>query len=80
MFRFIKIGNLHNHNRGINMVGINVRDGEPIDRALKRFKQKCQHAGIQKDVKRISFYQKPSERKKMAQNIARRKYKKLTTG
>jgi small subunit ribosomal protein S21 len=58
------------------MIGIHVRDGEPIDRALKRFKQKCQHAGIQKEVKRKSFYLKPSERRKMARNSSRRRYKK----
>jgi small subunit ribosomal protein S21 len=59
------------------MVGISVRDGEPIERALKRFKQKLQQAGMHKELKRTSFYLKPSERKKIAKNMARRRQRKL---
>jgi small subunit ribosomal protein S21 len=59
------------------MIGIHVRNGESIDKALKRFKQKCQQAGMHRDVKRASFYLKPSEKKKIARNMARRRYKKL---
>lgn len=59
------------------MIVVNVRDGESIDKALRRFKQSCQRAGLQKDIKKRSFYMKPSERKKIAKNIAMKKYKKL---
>ena len=59
------------------MIGIKVRDGEPIDRALKRFKQKCQQSGIQKELKRSSFYLKPSEKKKIDRNMAKRRYRNL---
>ncbi len=58
------------------MIVVNVRKGEPIDKALKRFKQSCQRAGIQRDLKKSSFYLKPSERKKIAKNLAKRRYKK----
>lgn len=59
------------------MIIVNVKKGESIDRALKRFKQQCQRAGIHRDVKRSSYYLKPSERKKIAKSQARRRYRKL---
>ncbi len=59
------------------MISISVKQGESIDRALRRFKQRCQRAGIHRDVKKSSFYIKPSEKKKLAKNLARKKYKKL---
>ena len=52
-----------------------VREGEPIDRALKRFKQKCQRAGIHRDARRASYYQKPSEKRKEAKKQAVRRAK-----
>jgi len=59
------------------MIVVTVKDGESIDRALKRFKQRCQRAGIHRDVKRASFYLKPSEKKKLAKNLARKRYRKM---
>ena len=59
------------------MISVNVREGESLDRALRRFKQRCQRAGIQRDLKRSSFYIKPSERKKLAKNLAKKRYKKF---
>jgi small subunit ribosomal protein S21 len=41
-----------------------VRDGEPVEKALRRFKKKVEAAGILKDVRRREFYLKPSIRKK----------------
>ncbi|MCH9007611.1 MAG: 30S ribosomal protein S21 [Calditrichaeota bacterium] len=59
------------------MVIITVRDGESIDRALRRFKQRCQRAGIHRDVKRASFYLKPSEKKKLAKSLAKKRQKRF---
>lgn len=52
-----------------------VREGESIDRALRRFKLKCQRAGIQRDVKRSSYYIKPSEKRKAAKKQAIKRLK-----
>jgi len=52
---------------------INVEDGEPIDRALKRFKKECQKSGIPAEVRRREFYEKPSVRRKRKEEAARRK-------
>ena len=46
------------------MTKIIVKDGEPLERALKRFKKKVEAAGIIKDVRRREHYLKPSIRKK----------------
>ncbi|MFQ5651941.1 MAG: 30S ribosomal protein S21 [bacterium] len=61
------------------MIIVNLKEGESIDRALKRFKQRCQRAGIHRDLKRSSFYLKPSEKKKIAKNLARKRHRKALT-
>ncbi len=58
------------------MIVVNVKKGESIDRALKRFKQQCQKAGVLKDFKKSNYYLKPSEKKKIARNQARRRLRK----
>ena len=46
------------------MTKVIVKEGEPLERALKRFKKKVEAAGIIKDVRRREHYLKPSIRKK----------------
>ena len=48
------------------MVGIQLRVGESIDGALRRFKRKCLYAGVIRDAKKSRYYIKPSDKKKMA--------------
>ena len=48
------------------MVSVKVKNDEPFERALRRFKKKWEKAGILKDVKSRTFYLKPSEQKKLA--------------
>ena len=47
-------------------VSVKVKNDEPFERALRRFKKKWEKAGILKDVKSRTFYLKPSEQKKLA--------------
>lgn len=47
------------------MVGIIIGDNESIDRAIKRFKKKYERSGILKEVKKRSFFVKPSVKKRM---------------
>jgi small subunit ribosomal protein S21 len=42
------------------LVGIIIQDHEPIDRALRRFKKKYERAGILKEYRRRTFFEKPS--------------------
>jgi len=48
------------------LIIVNVRNGEPFEKALKRFKKKYEKAGVLRDVKRKSYYLKPSEAKRVA--------------
>jgi len=48
------------------LVSVKVRNDEPFERALRRFKKKWEKAGILKDVKSKAFYLKPSEQRKLA--------------
>ena len=58
------------------MVGIVVNENEPIDRALKRFKKKYERSGVLKEVKRRSYYTKPSVEKRMKKiKAVRRAYR-----
>jgi small subunit ribosomal protein S21 len=49
---------------------ISVREGEPIERAIKRFKRKVEQAGILKEVRKREHYLKPSVRKKLKARAA----------
>lgn len=58
------------------MAKLIVRDGDSIERALKQFKRLCEKEGLRRDIKRSSYYEKPSERrrrKKLQQLRERRK-------
>ena len=59
------------------MPGVLVRDDEPFERALKRFKKTCEKAGIISDMKKHQHFEKPSERRKRKLNAAKRKRMKL---
>ena len=39
-------------------------DDENFERALRRFKKKCEKAGILSDLRKHRHYEKPSERRK----------------
>jgi len=52
---------------------VRIKDNEPFERALKRFKRQCEKAGIMADVRKHQRYEKPSERKKRKIAAARRK-------
>lgn len=46
------------------MVRVRPRGNESIQQMLKRFKRLCQREGLTRDMKRHSYYEKPSERKR----------------
>ena len=50
-----------------------IHEDENFERALKRFKKKCEKAGILSDLRRHQHFEKPSERKKRKLNAAKRK-------
>ena len=50
-----------------------INDDEHFERALRRFKKKCEKAGILSDLRRHRHYEKPSERRKRKMQAALRK-------
>lgn len=55
------------------MSGVRVREGEPLQSALKRFKRQCEKAGILSEVRKREFYEKPSVRRKRKAAAARKR-------
>jgi len=52
---------------------LKVKDTEPYDSALRRFKKQCEKAGILSEVRRREFYEKPSVRRKKKSLAARKR-------
>jgi len=50
------------------LVSVKVRDGEPFEKALRRFKKKWEKAGILRECKSRQHYLKPSAEKKLAKS------------
>src|SRR5947207_7594793 len=56
-----------------------IHDDENFERALRRFKKKCEKAGILSDLRKHRHYEKPSERRKRKMNAAVRKNRRTRT-
>ncbi|WP_343128231.1 30S ribosomal protein S21 [Buchnera aphidicola (Takecallis taiwana)] len=58
---------------------IKIRDNEPFDVALRRFKRACEKSGILSEIRRREFYEKPTTQRKRAKASAiKRLIKKLS--
>lgn len=55
------------------MPGVKVRDSEPFESALKRFKKQCEKAGILSEIRKREHYEKPSVKKKRKAIAARKR-------
>lgn len=44
------------------MIRVKVRSNESIEQMVRRFKKLCEKEGLTRDIKRTSYYEKPSER------------------
>lgn len=57
---------------------VKLKENEPFDVALRRFKRSCEKAGILSEVRSREFYEKPtSERKRKKAAAVKRHAKKL---
>ncbi len=50
-----------------------LREGEDLDRALRKFRRKVQRAGLFRDMKKHRFYEKPSEARRRKTKAAERR-------
>ena len=46
------------------MIRVKARGNESVEQMLRRFKKMCEKEGLTKDIKRTSYYEKPSERRR----------------
>ncbi|MSR10927.1 MAG: 30S ribosomal protein S21 [Gammaproteobacteria bacterium] len=57
---------------------VKLKENEPFDVALRRFKRSCEKAGTLAEVRRREFYEKPTSiRKRKAAAAVKRHQKKL---
>jgi len=60
-FKFLSIFAIPNERRYFNvMIIINIKDGESLDKALKRFKKKFEKTGVLRELRSRQAYEKKS--------------------
>lgn len=58
-FAYITIG------RGVStLIRLELKPNESLDKALRRFKKICDREGLTRDMRKNSYYEKPSEKNK----------------
>lgn len=61
------------------MPSVRVRENEPFEIAVRRFKRACEKAGVLSEIRRREAYEKPTEeRKRKAAAAVKRHLKKLS--
>lgn len=55
------------------MPSVKVRDNEPFDIALRRFKRSCEKAGILSEVRSREFFEKPTQERKRKKAAAEKR-------
>ncbi|MBU0500099.1 MAG: 30S ribosomal protein S21 [Gammaproteobacteria bacterium] len=61
------------------MPNVRVKENEPFEVAMRRFKRSCEKAGVLAEVRRREFYEKPTwERKRKAAAAVKRHLKKVS--
>ncbi|HAR76455.1 small subunit ribosomal protein S21 [Psychrobacter luti] len=58
------------------MPAVKVKENEPVDIAIRRFKRACEKAGVLSDVRKREFYEKPTQVRKRKAAAAVKRYKK----
>ena len=58
---------INRKDREYRMIKVKARSNESVQQMLRRFKKLCEKEGLTKDVKRNSYYEKPSERRRRRQ-------------
>ena len=46
------------------MPNVKVKENEPFEFALRRFKRSCEKAGVVSETRRREFYEKPTQERK----------------
>lgn len=60
------------------MPSVKIRENEPFDVAMRRFRRACEKAGIVSEVRAREYYEKPTtERKRKKAAAQKRHYKRI---
>lgn len=54
------------------MAEIRIKKNESLDKALRRFKNKCQKTGIFREAKKRRYYEKPSDIRKRKESTRKK--------
>ena len=54
------------------MLKVKGRAGESVQQMIRRFKKLCEKEGLIRDMKRIAYYEKPSEKQRRRMRKAQR--------
>jgi small subunit ribosomal protein S21 len=69
--RFPKKNNNEYHSEGLK---VTVRDGEDVNRAIRRLKKKVEAAGLMQELRDRQFYVKPSEQRRKDKKAGRMRW------
>jgi small subunit ribosomal protein S21 len=58
------------------MIKIKARGNEPAENMIRRFKKLCEKEGLIRDMKKCSYYEKPSEKRRRKARRAERNQEK----
>jgi len=60
------------------MPSVRIKENEPFESAMRRFKRTCEKAGVLTETRRREFYEKPTtERKRKLAAAVKRHHKRL---
>jgi len=54
------------------MLRVKSRAGESVQQMVRRFKKLCEKEGLIRDMKRVAYYEKPSEKNRRRMRKAQR--------
>lgn len=67
----------HNdYNNKVQGCTVFVKDGEPVERALRKFKKKVQDSGLLQELRDREFYEKPTTARKRKKSAAKNRWQK----
>ena len=56
------------------MPSIKLKDNEPFDVALRRFRRVCEKAGVVTEIRKREYYEKPTATRKRKAMLAKRRH------
>jgi len=69
---------VYNFNSDLSMTTVRVKENEPFDVALRRFKRTIEKLGLLTDLRAREFYEKPTaERKRKKAAAVKRHFKRI---